>query len=56
MGRKTYSVRVGESFMKALKHLAIDTNKSAASLLEESIQDLLKKYEKSHPQKDKPQR
>jgi hypothetical protein len=42
--------------MKALKHLAIDTNKSAASLLEESIHDLLKKYEKSYPEKNKPQR
>jgi predicted transcriptional regulator len=32
--------------MKQLKHLAVDTDKSLGTLLEEAIRDLLKKYEK----------
>lgn len=54
MNRKTFSLRVDESLMKALRHLAIDFNKSVGSLLEEAIQDLLKKYEKTFPKKGKP--
>ncbi len=44
--RKVYSVRVSEDRMKQLKHLAVDTDKSLGTLLEEAIKDLLKKYEK----------
>jgi hypothetical protein len=48
--RKVYSVRINEQRMKQLKHLAVDTDKSLGTLLEEAIHDLLKKYEKK-PQK-----
>jgi len=43
---KVYSVRINQQKMKDLKHLAVDTDKSLGNLLEEAIQDLLKKYEK----------
>ena len=52
MNRKTFSIRVDDSFMKALKHLAIDLSKPLGILLEEAIQDLLKKYQKA-PKKPK---
>ena len=32
--------------MKKLKHLAVDEDESLGKLLEEAIEDLLKKYEK----------
>jgi predicted transcriptional regulator len=44
--KKIFSTRVDEDRIKELKHLAVDTNKSLGNLLEEAIQDLLKKYEK----------
>ena len=44
--KKIFSTRVDEDRIKELKHLAVDTNKSLGYLLEEAIQDLLKKYEK----------
>ncbi len=44
--KKVFSTRVDEDRIKELKHLAVDTNKSLGNLLEEAIQDLLKKYEK----------
>jgi len=43
--KKVYSIRINEQAMKQLKHLAVDTDKSLGTLLEEAIQDLLKKYE-----------
>ena len=46
MGNKRiFSTRVDEDRIKALKHLAVDTDKSLGSLLEEAIKDLLEKYE-----------
>jgi len=55
MNRKTFSIRADESLMKALRHMAIDLNRSSASILEEAIQDILKKYEsKATPKKGKP--
>jgi|WetSurSiteA1Bulk_404760.scaffolds.fasta_scaffold296227_2 hypothetical protein len=51
MNKKTFSIRIEESFMRSLKHLAIDLNKSFGTLLEEAIQDLLKKYESKNPPK-----
>lgn len=45
--RKVYSVRVNEQDMKLLKHLSVDTDKNLATLFEEAIKDLLKKYEKN---------
>ena len=47
--KKIFSTRVDEDRIKALKHLAVDTNKSLGTLLEEAIADLLKKYEKKPP-------
>jgi predicted transcriptional regulator len=43
-GKKTFSTRVAEDKLKALKHLAVDTDKSLGSLLEEAIEDLVEKY------------
>jgi predicted transcriptional regulator len=44
--KKVFSTRVDEDRIKDLKHLAVDTDKSLGNLLEEAIQDLVKKYEK----------
>jgi predicted transcriptional regulator len=47
MGRKkTFSTRIDEDKLKALKHLAVDLEKSLGVLLEEAIADLLKKYKR----------
>ena len=42
--KKTFSTRINEDRLKALKHLAVDLDKSLGVLLEEAIEDLLKKY------------
>jgi predicted transcriptional regulator len=47
--KKIFSTRIDEDRIRALKHLAVDTDKSLGTLLEEAIQDLLKKYEKNPP-------
>ena len=44
--KKIFSTRVDEDRIKELKHLAVDAGKSLGTLLEEAIQDLLKKYDK----------
>ena len=44
--KKIFSTRVNEDRIKDLKHLAVDTGKSLGTLLEEAIQELLKKYGK----------
>ena len=44
--KKTFSTRVDADRLKALKHLAVDEDKSIGTLLEEAIEDLVKKYEK----------
>jgi hypothetical protein len=44
--KKTFSTRVAEDRIKALKHLAVDADKSLGALLEEAITDLVNKYEK----------
>jgi hypothetical protein len=46
MAKKTFSTRVAEDRIKALKHLAVDVDKSLGVLLEEAILDLVRKYEK----------
>ena len=51
--KKIFSTRVDEDRIKELKHLAVDTGASLGKLLEEAIQDLLKKYEKNPPEKSK---
>lgn len=44
--KKTFSTRIDEDRLKALKHLAVDLDKSLGVLLEEAIEDLLKKYKR----------
>ena len=44
--KKVFSTRIDDDRIKQLKHLAVDSNKSLGSLLEEAITDLVKKYEK----------
>jgi predicted transcriptional regulator len=43
--KKTFSTRVDADRLKALKHLAVDEDKSIGALLEEAIEDLIRKYE-----------
>jgi predicted transcriptional regulator len=45
--KKTFSTRIEEERLKALKHLAVDEDRSIGTLLEEAIDDLIKKYEKN---------
>ena len=42
--KKTFSTRIDEDRLKGLKHLAVDTDKSLGKLLEEAIEDIIKKY------------
>ena len=44
--KKTFSTRIDVDRLKALKHLAVDEDKSIGALLEEAIDDLIVKYEK----------
>lgn len=44
--KKTFSTRIDEDRLKGLKHLAVDTDKSLGRLLEEAIEDLIRKYNK----------
>ncbi|MBT8331468.1 MAG: ribbon-helix-helix protein, CopG family [Deltaproteobacteria bacterium] len=43
--KKTFSTRIDADRLKALKHLAVDEDKSIGALLEEAIEDLIEKYE-----------
>jgi len=43
--KKTFSTRIDAERLRALKHLAVDADKSIGVLLEEAIEELLKKYE-----------
>ena len=45
--KKTFSTRIDTERLKALKHLAVDEDKSIGVLLEEAIEELIKKYEKT---------
>ena len=44
--RKQAGVRLDSEMIKAVKHLAIDTGHTFNSLVEEAVEDLLKKYQK----------
>ena len=44
--KKIFSTRVDEDQIKELKHLAVDTDRSLGNLLEEAIQDIVKKLRK----------
>ncbi len=43
---KVFSSRLDKETIKALKHLAVNTDKSIERLLKEAIEDLVKKYKK----------
>ena len=42
--KKTFSTRIDAVSLKALKHLAVDEDKTIGVLLEEAIEELIKKY------------
>jgi len=44
--RKQTGVRLDAELIKAVKHLAVDTGRSFTSLVQEAVEDLLKKYQK----------
>ena len=44
--KKVFSTSIDLNAIKALKHLAVDTDKSLGRLLEEAISDLVEKYRK----------
>ena len=44
--KKVFSTSINLDAIKALKHLAVDTDKSLGRLLEEAINDLVEKYRK----------
>ncbi len=46
MKRKQFTTTLREDLLKSIKKLAIDLDLSTNDLLEEAIQDTLKKYEK----------
>lgn len=43
--KKMFATRIDNDVLKALKHLSVDTESPISTLLEEAIQDLLKKHE-----------
>ena len=44
--KKMFATRIDNDLLKDLKHLSVDTELPISNLLEQAIQDLLKKYEK----------
>jgi predicted transcriptional regulator len=51
MTRKNLSTRIDNDLQKSIKILAINLEKPLNDLLEEAIQDLLKKYENTKAKK-----
>lgn len=51
--RVHYTTTLKANLLKRLKYLAIEENKRHNDLLEEAIQDLLKKYQKTPPKRSK---
>ena len=49
--RKPFTTSLNVPILKDVKKLAIDLDKGINDLLEEAMQDLLKKYEKPQPKK-----
>jgi predicted transcriptional regulator len=43
---KQTGVRLNPDLIKAVKHLAVDKDRSFSSLVSEAVEDLLKKYSK----------
>jgi hypothetical protein len=48
MGRKTFSTRLDEDKIKALKHIAVELDKGINDLLEEGIDHIIEKYPTFH--------
>lgn len=46
--KKIFSTRIDSDRIKALKHLAVDTEKSLGDLLEEAIRDICRKYKQKN--------
>jgi len=44
--RESYSVRLKPELVRQLKHLAVDERKPVSQLIEEGIEELLRKYSK----------
>ena len=44
--RKAYGLRLDQALVKELKYLGVDQERNLNDLVEEAIQDLLKKYKK----------
>jgi len=44
--KKVFSTSIDADRIKDLKHLAVDTDKTLGDLLEEAINDIVKKYRK----------
>jgi predicted HicB family RNase H-like nuclease len=49
MSRKPFATRIEKELQKEIKKLAIDLERPLNDLLEESIRDTLKKYQKNPP-------
>ena len=43
-GRKMYGLRLEQTLMRDLQHLAVDEDKWMNEMVEEAVRDLLKKY------------
>jgi predicted transcriptional regulator len=53
--KKIFSTRIDSDRIKALKHLAVDAEKSLGVLLEEAIWDLCRKYAQKSPSENGPE-
>jgi hypothetical protein len=42
--RKPYGLRLDQALMREIKHLAVDHDRAINDLVEEALQDMLKKY------------
>ena len=51
MGLTVFSTRLPEGLIKRLKHLAIDMDQSVRSLVEQAVEEFLKREEPKHYQK-----
>ena len=49
--RRVFTVRISNSIIKPLKLLSVEIDRTMGNLVEEAIQDLLEKYNKSLPKK-----
>ena len=50
MKKKTLTTRLPEKLIKAVKFLAVETGRPVSSLLQEALEDLLRKYGRPVPE------